>query len=355
MRRWSLFLTMAVCIGISIQGTVAGQTPGALILYEDFSDTLFPKPGWIATGVTRVTSSGSYVSAPAAASFGTYNGSLTLPPTAFTSWLRFQLGRTTSTVSKTMVVEVSTDGDLTGFIPVDSFDHSGTTSNAFILCDVNLQAYAHLPAIWIRFRKSSSTTSPWRLDDVEVFTNPSLPVTLTSFTGRALPGGAVRLHWTTATEDRNEGFVVHRGSSSADFDEIGYIKGAGTSTQQTEYHFMDMAPYSPHSYYRLIQIDQDGEQTILPVIQVDVAVPDSVAIVSVGITTQGLIVTMETDPGSRPTRYRVMDLSGRVIFDETKWTVGKIITLGVKPLPGVYVLIVSDSIHRVTRKFSVDF
>jgi hypothetical protein len=351
----SLFFWMAVCIGISFQGTVGGQTPGALILSENFSDTLFPRPGWLADGVSRVTTSGSYVSAPAAASFGTYHGTLTLPATPYASWLRFQLGRTTSTVTKALIVEISTDGDLTGFVPLDTFDHSNTQTNTFILCDIDLQAFAHLPAVWLRFRKASSTTSPWRIDDVEVFTSPSLPVTLTSFTGRRLPEGSVKLQWTTATEEQNEGFVVQRGSSTGNFDDIGFLKGGGTTTQPASYAYTDTRPSHPVSYYRLIQIDQDGAQTVLPTIQVDVAGNTTAGITSVSATMDGLVVHLDADMGCRPTRYRIADLTGRVIFDETQWTEGKKIALSVKPLPGVYVLIISDSIYRVTRKFSVDF
>jgi hypothetical protein len=346
---------MAVCIGISFQGTVDGQTPGALILGEDFADTLFPKPGWIAAGVSRSTTTGTYVSAPAAASFGTYNGTLTLPATAYPSWIRFQLGRTTSATIKAMIVEISTDGDLTGFSPLDTFDHSNTQSNGFILCEIDLQAFAHLPSVWIRFRKESSTTSPWRLDDVEVFTAPSLPVSLTSFTGRLMPEGAVKLQWTTATEERNDGFVVQRGSSNGNFDDIGYLKGGGTTTQPAEYSFTDTHPYQPKTYYRLIQVDHDGEQTLLPVIQVNVANSKGVEIVSVCASNHGVLVYLESDMGYCPTRYRITDITGRVIFDETSWFEGKKIALPVKPLPGVYVLSISDSTQRVTRKFSVDF
>ena len=97
-----------------------GQDPCLPILEEDFSDTLFPKTGWMANGVSRVTTTGAWVSAPASASFGTYQASLTLPRVSFPVSLNFYLGRTSSTSLKSMIIEVSTTDSVSGFVALDT-------------------------------------------------------------------------------------------------------------------------------------------------------------------------------------------------------------------------------------------
>jgi hypothetical protein len=227
------FLFFMLMFGFGSKG--AGQNGGVLFLYEDFSDTIFPKPDWIADAVTRVTTAGSFYSAPAAASYASHNGSLTLPEVSHPVMVRFQLGRTTSGSAKLMIVEVSTESVTGTYIPLDTFSNDNTNYNAFTACETDLTAFSGYTSVWIRFRKASSTTSPWRLDDIEVFNTYPLPVTLTAFSGEFAVGTGVRLRWTTATEEQNAYFDVQRSADGMAFSTIGKVPGGGNSLQPLYY------------------------------------------------------------------------------------------------------------------------
>jgi hypothetical protein len=70
---------------------------------------------------------------------------------------------------------------------------------------------------------------------------------------------AVQLRWATASEINNDYFQVERSSNGSDFQPVGAkIEGAGTTTEPLTYEFMDTAPLSGISYYRLKQVDFDG-------------------------------------------------------------------------------------------------
>ena len=87
--------------------------------------------------------------------------------------------------------------------------------------------------------------------------NPGpLPVELTSFSANNVNGN-VELVWKTATEKNNNGFEVERKSASGEFVKIGFVKGNGTTTNQSSYSFTDKNVNANYSY-RLKQVDFDG-------------------------------------------------------------------------------------------------
>ncbi len=96
----------------------------------------------------------------------------------------------------------------------------------------------------------------------------ALPVELLSFTGKSTRD-YIRLNWSTATETNSSHFVVERSYNSIDFVRIGEVKAQGESTLEKNYFLDDLAPKVGVNYYRLIQIDLDGKETIYGPIPVD--------------------------------------------------------------------------------------
>jgi len=91
-----------------------------------------------------------------------------------------------------------------------------------------------------------------------VFTNMPLPVELTSFTATALTN-AVELQWSTASELNNKGFAVERSVNGVDFAEVTFVDGRGTTTELSQYSFVDNSVKAGQTYtYRLRQVDFDG-------------------------------------------------------------------------------------------------
>ena len=96
-----------------------------------------------------------------------------------------------------------------------------------------------------------------------------LPVTLTSFGVRRLPGATgAEVSWTTATELNSNAFVVERSAQPGEgFVAIGRVGAAGTSSLQHHYTLRDAeaATQPGQLYYRLRQLDADGRATLSPV------------------------------------------------------------------------------------------
>lgn len=104
---------------------------------------------------------------------------------------------------------------------------------------------------------------------VVVFLNqlPPVPVELLSFNA-ITSNGKIILEWTTATETNNQGFYIERSADKINWEELGFIQGAGTSTSKNNYRYED--PASGNYYYRLRQIDFDGSITYSKIIYADV-------------------------------------------------------------------------------------
>lgn len=92
--------------------------------------------------------------------------------------------------------------------------------------------------------------------DSNTLVNP-LPVTFVNFTGKA-EGNAILLEWTTMSELNNEHFEIERSVDGKNFVTVGYVEGAGLSSEKIDYRFYDNSPEYGYQYYRLFQVDYNG-------------------------------------------------------------------------------------------------
>jgi hypothetical protein len=118
--------------------------------------------------------------------------------------------------------------------------------------------------IFLRWTDIDNTSNDHHLqiDDLEVWplTDPCatvLPVEFTSFTASLQHYPLLR--WETASETNNARFEIQRSTDGEVFEFVGSVAGAGTTAQPQNYMYHDI--YAPEgiNYYRLKQIDYNGE------------------------------------------------------------------------------------------------
>ncbi len=94
-----------------------------------------------------------------------------------------------------------------------------------------------------------------------------LPITLLNFEA-SLALKTIVLEWETAMEINNDRFVIERSVNGVDFHRIGMLLGQGTTTTYHAYKFVDKEAYflAPRVfYYRLKQLDDNGQYTYSPI------------------------------------------------------------------------------------------
>lgn len=99
----------------------------------------------------------------------------------------------------------------------------------------------------------------------------AVPVTWLDFTAKKVSANDVELNWSTASEINNSHFEVERSFDGNSFSMIGSpVQGAGNSAQIERYDAMDYDLPEGVVYYRVKQIDFDGQFDYTPVRVVEV-------------------------------------------------------------------------------------
>ncbi len=121
----------------------------------------------------------------------------------------------------------------------------------------------------------------------------TLPVSLTSFTAKPL-SNYVQLNWTTASESNNSHFYIEKSTDGVIFNKIITKTGAGNSSQVLNYTATDNNPSNGTSYYRLVQYDFDGKQTIY-----------DPTVVKFGLANDANTLTIYTNSNSNELNFRI--------------------------------------------------
>lgn len=97
--------------------------------------------------------------------------------------------------------------------------------------------------------------------------NP-LPIELLSFAGKC-ENDEVTLNWKTASEFNSSYFILEKSTDGQNWRELNNQPAAGNSTEELNYTFVDKNINNYYNYYRLTQIDENGESKTFNTILVD--------------------------------------------------------------------------------------
>jgi hypothetical protein len=153
--------------------------------------------------------------------------------------------------------------------PLDPFEYVVYASNGSSVTVTNLQPSTSYEVAVFEFNGTGTgtlynRTSPARL---AVSTQAGgFPVEWLSFEAESW-GQEVRLRWTTASELNNDYFAVERSLDGLSWEQLGRVAGAGTSSEAQLYEYRDRVPHAVGSYYRLKQVDFDGQFSFSAVVR----------------------------------------------------------------------------------------
>jgi hypothetical protein len=108
---------------------------------------------------------------------------------------------------------------------------------------------------------------------LHIYENPfsTIPVELSLFKA-FVDENDVILKWQTATETNNFGFEILRSTQNDNnWNQIGFVEGNGTTTEQKSYSFLDKNLEGGTYSYRLVQIDFDGTRNESEIVSADVS------------------------------------------------------------------------------------
>jgi hypothetical protein len=175
-----------------------------------------------------------------------------------------------------------------------------------------------------------------------------MPVKLLSFHANC-SDNYIRLDWTVASESNNREFRLYRMTGNSESRLIAVVAGRGNSMVRTTYSCKDMSPVKGFNYYRIEQVDMDGNKTQLSSsgAYFQPAIAEPVVIYPNPAT---YAVTVSIIPGAFK-QAMLLDMNGNPVNtlkigkDETELT----FDLSVLPA-GTYLIQLTDGNHTEQKK-----
>jgi len=164
-------------------------------------------------------------------------------------------------------------------------------------------------------KTSVSSFSPFTFGTTDNTSNP-LPIQLLSFNAKP-ENNTVSLKWETASEINNDYFIIEKSINKYDIEEVGKVIGSGNTNINIDYGLLDNSPYFGTSYYRLIQVDYDGQFETFDWVAVNLteSLITSINIFPNPLSDDLLNIQLRNIIGK--TNLNIYDFSGRIVFIKT--------------------------------------
>ena len=200
---------------------------------------------------TRGVDVADYVTVQVSTNGGAYVNELRITGNSNATWPYTSTGSITHTANGTFTNSAAPTGDVYQA-------PAGVTTTGPTYITLNLQSNITQVAVDIYCRVNSAGEE-WWIDNIELFEITPLPVELISFEGFNTEKGNL-LIWKTASEHNSDYYLIES-STTGEFNEnsvIGQKTAAGNSTELIEYSFLDVNFSKQINYYRITQVDFDG-------------------------------------------------------------------------------------------------
>ncbi|MBK8227637.1 MAG: hypothetical protein IPK70_10735 [Flavobacteriales bacterium] len=178
-----------------------------------------------------------------------------------------------------------------------------------------------------------------------------LPVEFLDFNAYAREA-QVDVKWSTASELNAAWFDVQRSSDNSNFETIGRVQASGTASTTTEYAFVDPKPLMGYSYYRLLQVDDDGTSELTHSVPVYFKPKDALLQVFPNPVRDELFIALD-GAGEGTITWRMLDASGRIAMAGTLASAGgtQQLQIGTGALEsGAYMLVLQQGAEEIGRK-----
>jgi len=152
---------------------------------------------------------------------------------------------------------------------------------------------------------------------LEEYNSATLPVDLIELSAVPIDNSYIRVNWATASEQDNKGFEVMRSEDGANFTNIGWVNGNGTSNVQNNYTYDDKtAQPNVVYYYKLDQVNTDGIgiQTNIVTAQITAGPGITVSELIPNPTSGKTRLVINSTTGSQSASVRFYDILGKLMI-----------------------------------------
>jgi len=185
-------------------------------------------------------------------------------------------------------------------------------------------------------------------DTATVYISNILPIHLLSFEAKR-EGKTARLDWVTTSEQNNTGFEVEHSNDGKQWQIVGFVASQakeGNSHLELSYTYTDRSPVNGQNFYRLKQVDINGQYTFSPIRSVAFGDAGTISVYPNPVNDKVLISGLQG-----VYTVTISNALGQVVLKQSglKTQSAELNTAGLAP--GVYMLtIISEDGHQYNSK-----
>lgn len=184
------------------------------------------------------------------------------------------------------------------------------------------------------------------LPDVGAFENQTiLAAELLYFKARVNSTKEVNLNW-SSTAGTNHHFLIERSKNTVEWEILNTVEAMANASSPLDYTYLDNSPFNRVTYYRIKQIDQDGNVLISPIRVINMP-DDKFQVFPVPASDQLNVICPQTNQNCH---FFILDNNGKVVLKESR--VGSTVhSIDISLLPeGTYIIqIITGKTVRVGR------
>ena len=191
---------------------------------------------------------------------------------------------------------------------------------------------------------SSTNCTGFSWFNIGTWNDQALPVELTSFSSECKESG-VDINWQTASEHNSELFTVEKSRDGENWQQLSTQTAAGTSTSLQNYSYTDNEK-NGLSYYRLQQIDQDGNQKMYGPISANCEFGGLSVLTYPNPSSDYVNVMIESDKAIDKATIVLKDQLGRLVYGATRTIergTTQLVLNDVQLAPGVYTFALAEN------------
>jgi hypothetical protein len=146
-----------------------------------------------------------------------------------------------------------------------------------------------------------------------------LPVQLLNFSAKTIKNNeAVEISWSTSMQLNNAFFEIERSKDGLYFEKITRTEGCTLCNAIEQFNAVDNHPYQGRSYYRLKQVDIDGQVAYSKAIQILITENAQLKLYPT-ITHNSFYISLRNNQQRRPVLIRIANAEGIVVIAKPVW------------------------------------
>lgn len=184
----------------------------------------------------------------------------------------------------------------------------------------------------------------------------TLPIELLSFNGTHQKTHNL-LNWETTSEINNTGFEIERSKDGESFSSIGYLKSKSVNNLGAQYDFLDYSIQNKTYYYRLKQVDLNGDENFSDIVEILPATNKLFEILNIypNPAEGKLYMNVNLLKKNLDVKVELLDIASKIVLSKTfseKTSGENTLTLNVEDLnSGAYFIRMSFEDQVKTSKF----